>query len=304
MLTMNVNKDNNSNGDTKSTLASPESVAVVCNGINNGALVSLAYGDYNQARSILVSGLGLLHTHRQHQQTHQPNQQHNYKITTTGTSSPCETTSHVHAAGAKNGLPTTASTGTKSDVIVVNNSVSNKIYSLPKPTWDPKQNIEQLQQFPFYTSYLYIPCMDDTSSVHEIFVTILFNVCMIYLKEAIEGRTSLFPKALYAYNRLLGYILATTNIANEATSNGSRVHTSLHMQSFLSPLCFVGLATCYNMACIYKELGQPKLYRTLMEISAVFEYKIQNHMPMTDRNFFGVHRMFAKSYEQSCAKAA
>jgi hypothetical protein len=267
-----------------------ESTAIVCNNINNDAISSIQNGKFKEARESLVTGLGILHEFRQEQAVRAN------KTTTTFTTNRIDATFCILGVGS-------TCTSDNND----NLSTHNIIDSISMQDFCQYGTEEQLQLFPYFNTYFYIPTIDNTSSVTEIFVVILFNVCMTYQKEGIEGRSVSFHRALYTYRRLLLFIIATSPSIITNTSNKTRgcvIECALEKRQFSSSLCLVALATCHNMGCIYKEIGQPKLYRTLIEMGEIFKNKMKSTISDKDQSFFGLNRFFARYYEHSCAKAA
>jgi hypothetical protein len=268
--------------------------------LNNGAIVKLQLGNYCEARAKLVSGIGLL------------KEQHGFPYLTdnpqwTKSSSTKVTTLNNHTDKSLSNRISTISTPIASirllhDNEIVNENKAGKISDTDSSLFwihsdvknkQKQRRTELLKHSDYYNGAFYLTFLQNNSSVKELLVVMLFNTGLTYQKEAIDGRSSLYHKAMYLYKHVL-------SLTRSVVKSDDIVDAK---QQQPSPLLLVVLATYHNIGFILKEIGQPKLYRSYIDAGRSLERKIMLISPH-ECEFFTMNRFFSRYYEHSNAEAA
>jgi hypothetical protein len=299
--------------------------------INNDAVIKLQKGNYIEARKIFVSALDILrdcHTiqiQQQQQYEQLPQENEETAVTSVKAASLIATETSVSTTSSTPCSCFTAAISATNPVESKKRCCGEGIVSVPIGRErrhfqritdendecmefvkdDEEFCTEQLSQCEYYNAVFVLPSAATTSTectpdYCDVLAVLMFNIALTYQKEGINGRSASFRKAIYLYRR------ATTIIRR---SNMLEIDDNTQQS-----LLVVVLASFHNLGFIYKELGQPSLFRNILEAGIIIERKLNtintdstSNMPKLqphDRQFFAMNRFFSRYSEHACAQAA
>jgi tetratricopeptide (TPR) repeat protein len=297
--------------------------------INNRAVAKLQIGNYMEARKYLVSALDILKAH----QNNPPQQKeaivlsaatNNSNCCTTAPSTTQKTTAAIAAAAVRFATMTSTVSEVNTTALIGKGIISVPIVRDTRhfestPNDDDESNTgslvdyeeycaEHLSRCEYYNAAFVVKSSGQTimtateiiPEYNDMLAVVMYNVALTYLKEGINGRSASYRKAIYLYRRVT--CLVKRGNVSEADEEKQQL------------LLLVMLASFHNLGYIYKELGQPSLYRNILEAGIVIERKLHlmntnatstiRKMQQHDRQFFAMNRFFSRYSEHSCAQAA